>query len=73
MSMITEPQTSPKSPPPQPRAVAVYNVARPARRRRSILKAAEDAALGTFTVKVTGHPKTGADATREFKFTVAKK
>jgi hypothetical protein len=37
------------------------------------LKAADDAALGTFTVKVTGHPKTGADATREFKFTVAKK
>jgi hypothetical protein len=27
--MITEPQTSPKPPPLQPRAVAVYNVARP--------------------------------------------
>ena len=37
------------------------------------LKAAEDAALGTFTVKVTGHPTAGADATREFKFTVAPK
>jgi hypothetical protein len=37
------------------------------------LKAADDAALGTFTVKVTGHPTAGADATREFKFTVAKK
>jgi hypothetical protein len=37
------------------------------------LKAADDAALGTFTVKVTGHPKAGADASREFKFTVAKK
>jgi hypothetical protein len=37
------------------------------------LKAADDAALGTFTVKVTGHPTTGADATHDFKFTVAKK
>jgi hypothetical protein len=37
------------------------------------LKAADDAALGTFTAKVTGHPTAGADATREFKFTVAKK
>jgi hypothetical protein len=37
------------------------------------LKAADDAALGTFTVKVTGHPTAGADATREFKFTVANK
>jgi len=37
------------------------------------LKAADDAALGTFTVKMTGHPKTGADATHDFKFTVAKK
>jgi len=37
------------------------------------LKAADDAALGEFTVKVTGHPKTGADATNEFKLTVDKK
>ena len=37
------------------------------------LKAANDAALGTFTVKMTGHPKTGADATHDFKFTVDKK
>jgi hypothetical protein len=37
------------------------------------LKAADDAALGDFTVKVTGHPKTGADATNEFKLTVEKK
>jgi hypothetical protein len=37
------------------------------------LKAADDAALGTFTVKMTGHPTVGADATHEFKFTVAKK
>jgi hypothetical protein len=37
------------------------------------LKAADDAALGTFKVMVTGHPTKGADATHEFKFTVAKK
>jgi hypothetical protein len=37
------------------------------------LKAADAAALGTFTVKVTGHPTAGADATRELKFTIAKK
>lgn len=37
------------------------------------LKAADDAALGTFTAKVTGHPTAGADATHEFKFTVARK
>lgn len=37
------------------------------------LKAADDAALGTFTVKVTGHPAAGADATHDFKFMVAKK
>jgi uncharacterized membrane protein len=36
-------------------------------------KAAEDAALGDFTVKVTGHPTKGADASNEFKITVAKK
>ena len=37
------------------------------------VKVADDAALGDFTVKVTGHPTTGADATNEFKMTVAKK
>jgi hypothetical protein len=38
-----------------------------------VVKAADDAALGDFAVKVTGHPTKGADATHEFKFTVAKK
>ena len=38
-----------------------------------VLKAAADAALGDFAVNVTGHPMKGADATHEFKFTVAKK
>jgi len=37
------------------------------------LKAAADASLGDFTIKVKGHPTTGADATSEFKVTVAKK
>lgn len=37
------------------------------------LKAADDAALGDFTVKVIGHPKTGPDATNEFKLTIEKK
>jgi uncharacterized membrane protein len=37
------------------------------------LKAAIDAALGDFTVKVTGHPMKGADATKELKITIAKK
>ena len=37
------------------------------------LKATDDASLGDFTVKVTGHPTKGADATNEFKITVAKK
>jgi hypothetical protein len=37
------------------------------------LKATDDAALGDFTVKVTGHPAKGGDATNEFKLTVAKK
>jgi uncharacterized membrane protein len=37
------------------------------------VKVADDAALGDFTVKVTGHPKSGADATNEFKIAVAKK
>jgi len=37
------------------------------------LKATADASLGDFTVKVTGHPTKGPDATNEFKITVAKK
>jgi hypothetical protein len=37
------------------------------------LKAAEDAALGNFTLRITGHPTVGADATNELKLTVAKK
>ncbi len=37
------------------------------------LKAAADASLGEFTIKVTGHPTTGTAATSEFKVTVAKK
>jgi hypothetical protein len=40
---------------------------------RVTLKATADASLGEFTIKVTGHPTTGADATSEFKVTVAKK
>lgn len=35
--------------------------------------ATDDAALGDFTIKVTGHPTSGADATTEFKLTVAAK
>jgi uncharacterized membrane protein len=37
------------------------------------VKVADDAALGDFTVKVTGHATTGADVMNEFKMTVAKK
>jgi hypothetical protein len=37
------------------------------------LKAAADASLGEFTIKVKGHPTTGADATSEFRVTVSKK
>jgi uncharacterized membrane protein len=37
------------------------------------VKVADDAALGDFTVKVTGHPTSGADATNELKMTVTKK
>jgi uncharacterized membrane protein len=36
-------------------------------------KAADDAALGDFTVKVTGHPQKGGDATNDLKLTVQKK
>lgn len=37
------------------------------------LKATADASLGDFTVKVTGHPTMGPDATSEYKINVAKK
>jgi uncharacterized membrane protein len=36
-------------------------------------KAADDAALGDFTVKITGHPGKGADASNDLKLTVEKK
>jgi hypothetical protein len=36
-------------------------------------KAADDAALGDSTVKVTGHPQKGGDATNELKLTVQQK
>jgi hypothetical protein len=38
-----------------------------------VLKAADEAPLGAFSIMVTGHPTKGADASHEFKFTVAKK
>jgi hypothetical protein len=38
-----------------------------------MLKGADNASLGDFGVKVTGHPTKGADASHEFKLTVAKK
>ncbi len=37
------------------------------------LKAGDEAPLGDFTVKVTGHPTKGADASNEFKLTVSAK
>jgi sporulation protein YlmC with PRC-barrel domain len=37
------------------------------------LTAAEDAALGSFAIKVTGHPAKGAGASNELNLTVAKK
>lgn len=36
-------------------------------------KAAEDAAVGDFTVKVIGHPKEGPDAVSELKLGISKK
>ena len=38
-----------------------------------MFEAADDAALGDFTIKVTGHPTKGVDAKSEFKLTVAEK
>jgi hypothetical protein len=37
------------------------------------IQAAEDAALGDFTVKVIGHPAKGPNATSDLKLTVVKK
>jgi len=37
------------------------------------LKASDDAAIGDFSATLTGHPTAGADATHEFKFSVARK
>ena len=37
------------------------------------LTGADDASLGNFAIKVTGHPAKGADASNELKLTVAKK
>lgn len=37
------------------------------------LQAADDAALGDFTINVTGHPATGADAKSEFKLKITEK
>jgi hypothetical protein len=36
------------------------------------LTGADDASLGKFAIKVTGHPAKGADASNEFKLTLAK-
>jgi uncharacterized membrane protein len=40
---------------------------------RLTIKAADDAELGDFSVRVTGHPTKGSDASNEFKVTVTKK
>lgn len=37
------------------------------------LKAADDAAVGDHTIKVTGHPTKGSDASQDLKITVEKK
>jgi len=37
------------------------------------VKAADDAAVGDFTIKVKGHPTTGADSENDLKVTVGKK
>jgi uncharacterized membrane protein len=37
------------------------------------IKATDDAAIGEFAIKVTGHPAKGADASNEFKITVDEK
>lgn len=37
------------------------------------IKAADDAAVGDFNVKVVGHPKEGAEAVSELKLSISKK
>jgi len=37
------------------------------------IQAAEDAAVGSFTIKLTGHPSKGPDATNELKIAIEKK
>jgi hypothetical protein len=60
-----------------PRGVTV-NPARPIIKHgdteaKLMLKATDNAALGDFTLGVTGHPAKGADASIEFKINVEKK
>jgi hypothetical protein len=38
-----------------------------------LMKAADDAVLGDFSIQATGHPAKGVDVTHDFKFSVAKK
>ena len=40
---------------------------------RFVLTASEDASVGDFSLKVTGHPTRGSDATNELNITVSKK
>lgn len=40
---------------------------------RFALTATDDASLGDFSLRVTGHPTRGSDATNQFKITVTKK
>jgi hypothetical protein len=40
---------------------------------KAMVKAAPDAAVGDFTIKVTGHPAAGPDAVGEFRIAVDKK
>ncbi len=43
------------------------------RKHKSRSPGANDAALGNFAIKVTGHPAKGADASNELNLTIAKK
>lgn len=47
-------------------------IARGEKEATFVLKAAKDAALGDFTVSVTGHPTKGADAVTELAFSISK-
>ncbi|MEZ0229677.1 MAG: hypothetical protein ACAI25_13695 [Planctomycetota bacterium] len=40
---------------------------------RLVLTATDDASLGEFSLKITGHPTKGTDATNKFNITVTKK